>query len=142
MRHRAPRSTGLLKVSNRIYRALLILYPRGFRTDYGPHIAQVFRDCCRQADHESGSRGVVWLWLSAVRDLAVSAPRERMTAVNTSGKQIAQALHPSRSRMIRVAGGATAVGVAVYLLSSVPASAGSGTSCWCGICVNHAAKSK
>ena len=38
-----------LHVSERVYKALLVAYPKRFRDAYGPYMAQVFRDAAEKA---------------------------------------------------------------------------------------------
>jgi hypothetical protein len=59
--------------SERVYRALLLLYPRSFRHDYGGPMAQVFADRLR----DDGPKA----WLRAVPDLIRTVPAERVEAV-------------------------------------------------------------
>jgi hypothetical protein len=40
-------SSRALRVSERVYRALLAAYPKGFRDAYGQQMEQTFRDLCR-----------------------------------------------------------------------------------------------
>jgi len=37
-----------LRVSERVYRTLLKMYPRDFRREYGSQMEQAFRDLCRE----------------------------------------------------------------------------------------------
>ena len=57
-----------------LYRALVRLYPRSFRVDYGEPMAQLFGDRLRE-------RGVARVWLDALPDLVRSVPAQRMEAV-------------------------------------------------------------
>jgi hypothetical protein len=66
-----------VRLSVQLYRRLLIAYPEGFRRQYGPHMVQVFRDCCREASHAEGAVGLGRYWLIAFGDLMVSALAER-----------------------------------------------------------------
>ena len=43
----------------RIYRALLVRYPEGTRSDVAADMEECFRDLCRAADRDRGSLGVV-----------------------------------------------------------------------------------
>jgi len=63
------KSTRLLTLSERVYRALLILYPSKFRRDYGQHMAQVFRDVCRDAYRQGGAFKLANWWATALLDL-------------------------------------------------------------------------
>ena len=62
----------------RVYRALLVLYPRGFRREYGGPMAQAFGDLRR----DRGRRA----WLRAVPDLIRSVPPLRIEAVMSTAK--------------------------------------------------------
>jgi lipopolysaccharide/colanic/teichoic acid biosynthesis glycosyltransferase len=64
---------GCLSLSERIYRALLLVYPAPFRREYGVQMAQVFCDCCRDAYRRSGRVGIAVLWTYTLCDLAASA---------------------------------------------------------------------
>jgi len=65
-------------VSTRVYRLLLRFYPLEFRQEYGLHMAQVFRDCCRTADVCEGWSGLWNLWLRTLFDLIRTAPSEHL----------------------------------------------------------------
>jgi hypothetical protein len=52
-----------------LYSALLYLYPKPFRTHFGPEMLRLYQDCCP----ESGSAS---FWIETVKDLATSIPRE------------------------------------------------------------------
>lgn len=62
---REPRSVTL---SVSLYRKLVITYPRNFRNEYGPQMAQVFRDCCRRAYIEGGTSSLLSLWARTTVD--------------------------------------------------------------------------
>src|SRR5438270_4334766 len=55
---------------DRLYRALLRLYPAEFRGEYGREMTQIFRD---RATREPAAR----VWLDIARDLLVTVPREQ-----------------------------------------------------------------
>ncbi len=67
----------MLSISDRAYRRLLMAYPPAFREEYGQPMAQLFRDCCRDAGREGGSAQVLRLWLRTLPDLARTALSER-----------------------------------------------------------------
>src|SRR5262245_56294680 len=52
-----------------LYSALLILYPKSFRTRFGGEMLQLFKDCHSDANPVS-------FWTDTLRDFAVSVPRE------------------------------------------------------------------
>lgn len=66
-----------VRLSARIYRWLLVAYPRTFRREYGAHMVQVFRDCCREAAAADGAAGFLRYWSMATSDLIMSALAER-----------------------------------------------------------------
>ncbi|MEX1046616.1 MAG: hypothetical protein WD757_04405 [Actinomycetota bacterium] len=62
----------------RIYRKLLLAYPRAFRQVYGADMVQVFGDRWRDAREQTGRGGGFRVWLSTLLDLFKSAPVQRM----------------------------------------------------------------
>jgi hypothetical protein len=68
-----------LSVSVRIYRALLVAYPKKFREHYETQLVQVFRDSFKDAYHQNGMTGVIDLWLHTCADLLVTALMERIS---------------------------------------------------------------
>jgi len=67
-----------MRRATRIYEALLRLYPRNHRREYGPLMAQLFRDQYRAAGRGVGGRPLGW-WLRILADLFRSAFREQLT---------------------------------------------------------------
>ena len=66
-----------LHYAERVYNALLSLYPIRFRVRFGPEMVQLFRDCCHDA-REKGEVAVVAAFLvAAVRDVLFSVAQER-----------------------------------------------------------------
>ena len=100
-----------------IYRLLLVAYPAGFRHAYGRHMAQVFRDSCRDTYAASGIGGLFVLWLRTLGDVVC-------TAIQEQADQLARHLPslPSRSVPV-VAPIALAESVRVELAESAPAHA-------------------
>jgi len=71
-------STSIAKtrpISYRIYDLLLRAYPAKFRDEYGPPMAQVFRDCHRAEKRRGKLAG---LWLRTLLDVVHSAPQEHI----------------------------------------------------------------
>lgn len=93
--------------SEKIYRALLGLYPRAFRRKYGWQMAQLFHDCRLQAELERRRTGIFGLWVVTLLDLARSAPAEHLLEVNQM----------SRARVIRYGGFAATLGGVLFLMS-------------------------
>jgi hypothetical protein len=93
--------------SERVYRTLLVLYPKGFRESYGPHMVQVFRDTSRDEVRRVGMLGLLALWMRTVPDLVSTAHAERSRAAVGRGFAIPVASSP---KMVRVGGIAAIVG--------------------------------
>jgi putative ABC transport system permease protein len=64
-----------MRAKDRLYRALLRLYPAEFRDEYGREMTQLVRD---RAARESASR----LWLDVAADLARTAPKEHLLVLS------------------------------------------------------------
>jgi hypothetical protein len=61
----------------RAYRSLLVLYPPGFRRDWGPAMVQLLGD---QLRHQSGRVVGLRVWLHTLDDLLTSVPRQQWEA--------------------------------------------------------------
>jgi hypothetical protein len=83
---RPERYDGALVISERLYKALLTAYPREFRSEYGPQMAQAFRDLCQEELRRSGMFGFGKLWVRTILDLATTALVER-NSDHASGKE-------------------------------------------------------
>jgi len=80
-RHR--RGTGFLLVaSQRLYGALLALYPKAFRRRYAAEMRRDFADLSREALEEGGGAELVRVWGAAFSDLAITAFEERGTVLS------------------------------------------------------------
>lgn len=66
-----------LIISERVYKVLLITYPKEFRSEYGSQMVQDFRDLCREEVRRDGTAGLVRLWVRTVLDLVTTALAER-----------------------------------------------------------------
>jgi hypothetical protein len=65
--------------SERVYRVLLLAYPRDFRREYGLQMEQAFGDLYREEARErSGRSGLAHLWALTVSDLARTAVAQRI----------------------------------------------------------------
>jgi hypothetical protein len=76
-----------LRVSERVYRALLAAYPKEFRDAYGSQMEQTFRDLCRDELRRGGMGVLVRLWARTGLDLATTAVAERRSA-RVEGKEV------------------------------------------------------
>ena len=74
--------------SERVYRKLLLAYPRSFRARYEEETVRVFLDQVRDADvaDRSGERAA--LWVRSVADIASSAPSEHLRKETTVAKRV------------------------------------------------------
>jgi hypothetical protein len=66
-----------IALSERIYSALLVLYPTDYRREYGTLMVQVFRDVCRDQYHRQGLPGMVLWWCATFLDLAFTVIEQR-----------------------------------------------------------------
>ena len=66
-----------LEHAERIYGALLWLYPVRFRLRFGQEMALVFRDCCHDQLQAGGNSGFVAFWLHTVKDVLTSLGRQQ-----------------------------------------------------------------
>jgi len=99
---------GELLVSERLYRALLYLYPKKFRAAYGQQMRLTFRDACRVAYRQNGAGGLLALWLPTLLDLFKSALEERARQgeiTMSKARLIALAGPPDYPSWLGVAGG-------------------------------------
>jgi predicted permease len=62
--------------AERIFHAVVRLFPFDFRADHGRDLEQTLREQHRDAQREGGARALVRLWLDVGRDVFTTAPRE------------------------------------------------------------------
>ena len=65
-----------VKLSASFYNLLLASNPTRFCQEYGPHMLQVFRDCCQKAYQSGGLPGMLWLWAHTFFDYLQSVIEE------------------------------------------------------------------
>lgn len=70
--------TSLVTFSVRVYQILLAAYPSRFQQEYGPHMVQVFQDCCLRTIRQRGTSGMLKLWMTTLLDLVQSVVTEHM----------------------------------------------------------------
>src|SRR5256885_14586119 len=90
------RARQYVDLSERVFGALLRLYPRSFRARFGEEMLFFFRARRNEARHQLGVRGTLRLWRHLLIDIALSAPIERLRALGgsaTSSEKQADA-HP------------------------------------------------
>lgn len=67
-----------IRVSVRIYRLLLWLYPRSFRRQYGSEMSRLFEEIAGEAVECRGGMGLALVWFRILLDTASAVPRERV----------------------------------------------------------------
>ena len=67
--------------SERVYRVLLLAYPRKFRRDCGVEMVQAFGALCREEKRRGGRLGLARVWIRTLPDLAFTAFVERSRAM-------------------------------------------------------------
>jgi len=84
----APRNdVQLLNVSQRVFTRLLVLYPREYRQEYGPQMAQLFKDCSREVVGQSGAAALLTLWAATLLDLFKTAFEEHFKELTHMTKE-------------------------------------------------------
>ena len=101
---------GVVTISAAAYRLLLIFYPTRFRHDYGPHMAQVFHDCCLKTYHQSGPPGIFALWVFTLFDWFKTVIEEQLNR----GTQM------TRMKFIRLSGWGMVLAAISLLLTFLP----------------------
>jgi hypothetical protein len=89
-----PSDPDLVSLSAAVYRVLLAFYPARFKRDFGPHMAQVFRDSCLKTYLQSGPRGMLSLWALTLFDWFKTVIEEQMN----------RGTEMTRSKFIRLSG--------------------------------------
>jgi hypothetical protein len=95
-----------VKLSASLYSLLLTSYPTRFRQEYGPHMLQVFRDCCRKAYRTGGLPGMLWLWARTFFDYLQSVIEEHSQ----------RGVHMNKVKFIRLCGWAFIVGAFAWVI--------------------------
>ena len=95
-----------------LYYTRLKTYPSGFRHEYGPHMAQVFRDCCLKAYRLDGLPGMLSLWTHTLLDYFKSVVEEHMQ----------KGVHMSKSKFIRLSGWSFVLGAIAFMVAILASS--------------------
>ncbi len=90
-----------------LYDVLLAAYPTGFRHAYGPHMAQVFRDCCLRSYSQGGLPGMLNLWTLILLDYTKSVVEEHLQ----------KGFHMSKSTFIRMSGWSLVLGAITFMVA-------------------------
>jgi len=107
----------LLVASQRLYGALLALYPAAFRRRYAAEMRRDFADLSREALGEGGGAELVRVWGAAFSDLAITAFEERGTVLSRNAYLPVQPRIAARAMVAVVL---VALTVAVFSLSMTP----------------------
>jgi succinoglycan biosynthesis transport protein ExoP len=78
---RPPEGNLALLRSQRLFERLLALYPRPHRQQYGPAMAQLFRDQSRDAWRSRRAWGLLALWFQVVPDLVATSILEHLSTL-------------------------------------------------------------
>ncbi len=87
-------------LSHALYRRLLVLYPKAFRSAYGAEMAQVFRDRVRDVYRTRGAVGILTLWPAALRDVISASVGEHLA----QERQLSRKMLPLIGGLIVLAG--------------------------------------
>ena len=90
-----------------LYDTLLMAYPTGFRHEYGPHMAQVFRDCILKSYRQAGLPGMLNLWIQILFDYVKSVVEEHLQ----------KGIHMSKSTFIRMSGWSLVLGAITLMVA-------------------------
>ena len=70
-----------IALSGRLFQRLLAAYPKAHRREYGPAMAQLFRDQCRDSWRAGRAWGLTWLWLRVLPDLVKTSLLEHISTL-------------------------------------------------------------
>jgi hypothetical protein len=115
----AGRGVRAASTSERLYHRLLWVYPAAYRREYGPLMAQLFRDLLRDARRSPRPLGLARLWLSTVFEVFVTAAREHYAEMRS---QLMNATPEHTSRFSPAAGRgllAAAIVIALGLIAKI-----------------------
>ena len=76
---RGEPDSSAVALSVRLFQRLLAAYPKEYRREYGPAMAQLFRDQCRDAWRHGRGWGLTGLWLRVLPDLVKTSVLEHLS---------------------------------------------------------------
>jgi hypothetical protein len=97
-----------LRISMRLYQAILTVYPTEFRQAYGGPMLQVFGDCCRRAFVEGGTAGLLTLWWRTLLDTIQTAIEEHSQ----------RGINMSKSTFVKISGWALILSGIAFVIGS------------------------
>ncbi len=87
-----PAAPKLVALSEKMYARLLVLYPGEHRREFGPAMAQLFRDQSRDAWTDARARGLALLWLRTSLDLLKTSMLEHLRNLKQRTSMLNQTL--------------------------------------------------
>ena len=81
------RRPSLVPASERVFSALVRLFPRAFRDRFATDMVELFRDQLRAAHGRAGATGVLRLWVATIPSLVHAAVLERRDAVRDAARR-------------------------------------------------------
>jgi hypothetical protein len=96
--------------SRSVYAALLLAYPKEFRREYGPLMAQLLRDCERDAPSRAA---LIAIWIRTLADLARTLPVEHLENLRKEN----QAMSKLRTDLTAIGGCLLVIAISAFLLS-------------------------
>ena len=103
-------------IAERVYRALLGLYPGAFRNRFGDEMVQLFADQLRDARRPQARAATVRTWIRTLADLALTAVSEHAH----QDRLVAQSLAEPPSRLGRLLGAVGVLGGGILIAAFVP----------------------
>jgi hypothetical protein len=100
----------IVAFSVRVYKMLLAAYPTRFQQEYGPHMVQVFRDCCLRTVRQGGRNGMARLWAVTLLDVVQSAVSEHARKEIEMKKEM-------KPEDVHMAGWALMIGTTVFVIA-------------------------
>ncbi len=114
MSHTPP--FNVLSAAERLYHILLFVYPATHRREYGPLLAQLFRDLCRDSYRQRGFVGLVRLWSYVLTDTVVTAAVEHFYALQEGGQIMTRRQH---WMILSLAGLPLELGMLLFIINPV-----------------------
>jgi len=72
-------ASGKEPLADRLYRALLRLFPFDFRSEFESEMEQTFREQCHYAKRRKGTLGLLALWWETIAGIFTTAPAEHLS---------------------------------------------------------------
>jgi putative ABC transport system permease protein len=72
----------MMRIADRLYRAVLRLFPADFRGEFGEDMETVFREQRADAARERGLAGLLRMWAATILDIVRMAPREHAAVIS------------------------------------------------------------